>query len=127
MAKDTDIATKLFECKYFSGLPRLAPDPMIESEDSCAVEVVMRLADVKHFLSGLLRIPRATERVGVAGGPAPLDFDPFWHGDHWQNLLASPMDARHYVMEDWAVPASDALDERRDVSSHDRRNGRRAA
>ena len=30
-----------------------------------------------------------------------LEFDPAWHGDHWQNLLASPLDARHYVMEDW--------------------------
>lgn len=26
-----------------------------------------------------------------------------WHGDHWQNLLCSPMDARHYVMEDWTL------------------------
>lgn len=33
-----------------------------------------------------------------------LDFDPAWHGDHWQNLLSSPMDARHYVMEDWTTP-----------------------
>jgi hypothetical protein len=33
-----------------------------------------------------------------------LDFDPVWHGDHWQNLLSSPMDARHYVMEDWTLP-----------------------
>jgi hypothetical protein len=33
-----------------------------------------------------------------------LEFDPFWHGDHWQNLLSSPMDARRYVMEDWAIP-----------------------
>lgn len=33
-----------------------------------------------------------------------LEFDPAWHGDHWQNLLASPLDARHYVMEDWATP-----------------------
>jgi len=33
-----------------------------------------------------------------------LAFDPAWHGDHWQNLLSSPMDARHYVMEDWATP-----------------------
>lgn len=32
-----------------------------------------------------------------------FDFDPMWHGDHWQNLLSSPMDARHYVMEDWSV------------------------
>jgi hypothetical protein len=33
-------------------------------------------------------------------------FDPNWHGDHWQNLLASPMDARHYVMEDWTFAAA---------------------
>ena len=32
-------------------------------------------------------------------------FDPMWHGDHWQNLLSSPMDARRYVMEDWSVTA----------------------
>ncbi|MEI6000522.1 hypothetical protein H3V53_26005 [Paraburkholderia bengalensis] len=32
-----------------------------------------------------------------------LDFDPIWHGDHWQNLLSSPMDARHYVVEDWSL------------------------
>ena len=36
-----------------------------------------------------------------------LDFDPSWHGDHWQNLLSSPMDARRYVMEDWSVPTSE--------------------
>jgi hypothetical protein len=34
-----------------------------------------------------------------------FDFDPMWHGDHWQNLLSSPMDARRYVMEDWSVSA----------------------
>jgi hypothetical protein len=33
-----------------------------------------------------------------------LPYDPAWHGDHWQNLLSSPMDARRYVMEDWAIP-----------------------
>jgi len=32
-----------------------------------------------------------------------LEFDPMWHGDHWQNLLSSPMDARHYVTEDWSL------------------------
>ncbi|MEM5345135.1 hypothetical protein [Paraburkholderia azotifigens] len=32
-----------------------------------------------------------------------LEFDPMWHGDHWQNLLSSPMDARHYVIEDWSL------------------------
>ncbi|MFL9862953.1 hypothetical protein PQR67_02080 [Paraburkholderia fungorum] len=37
--------------------------------------------------------------------PSVFEFDPMWHGDHWQNLLSSPMDARHYVMEDWSIPA----------------------
>jgi hypothetical protein len=36
-----------------------------------------------------------------------FEFDPMWHGDHWQNLLSSPMDARRYVMEDWSVPTAD--------------------
>ena len=35
-----------------------------------------------------------------------FDPDPMWHGDHWQNLLSSPMDARRYVMEDWSVSTS---------------------
>ncbi|KAA0999514.1 hypothetical protein FVF58_41725 [Paraburkholderia panacisoli] len=35
-----------------------------------------------------------------------LEFDVMWHGDHWQNLLSCPMDARHYVMEDWCVSAT---------------------
>lgn len=36
-----------------------------------------------------------------------FEFDPMWHGDHWQNLLSSPMDARRYVMEDWSIPTSE--------------------
>jgi hypothetical protein len=94
----------------------------------CAVEIVMRIAritDLKRFFSRLLHFPQAANRVGTAG-PAPLlDFDPFWHGDHWQNLLASPMDARHYVMEDWAAPSSDELDTRYTARSKDRRHCRR--
>jgi len=39
-----------------------------------------------------------------------LDFDPAWHGDHWQNLLSSPMDARRYVMEDWTFAAPLSLE-----------------
>ncbi len=39
----------------------------------------------------------------VAALPSVFEFDPMWHGDHWQNLLSSPMDARRYVMEDWSV------------------------
>lgn len=38
------------------------------------------------------------------------DFDPMWHGDHWQNLLSSPMDARRYVMEDWSVVTEAAFE-----------------
>jgi predicted alpha/beta hydrolase family esterase len=34
-----------------------------------------------------------------------------WHGDHWQNLLSSPMDARRYVMEDWSVSTTDNWNE----------------
>ncbi|SAL17262.1 hypothetical protein AWB71_00708 [Caballeronia peredens] len=44
-----------------------------------------------------------------AQGASLLEFDPAWHGDHWQNLLSSPMDARRYVMEDWATPLDDDL------------------
>jgi hypothetical protein len=44
-----------------------------------------------------------TARSRPTAAPATLTFDPVWHGDHWQNLLSSPMDARHYVMEDWSV------------------------
>ena len=45
-----------------------------------------------------------------------LDFDPAWHGDHWQNLLSSPMDARHYVMEDWATPKAYPFEEAEPVA-----------
>jgi hypothetical protein len=48
----------------------------------------------------------ATDNTG-----STLDFDPAWHGDHWQNLLSSPMDARRYVMEDWTTPKPLAFDE----------------
>ena len=37
------------------------------------------------------------------GSSSAFEFDPMWHGDHWQNLLSSPMDARRYVMEDWSA------------------------
>jgi len=53
-----------------------------------------------------LMAPQALE-----DGHSALDFDPSWHGDHWQNLLSSPMDARRYVMEDWTVPTSSAFND----------------
>jgi hypothetical protein len=54
----------------------------------------------------LLVIPEANQNTAQS-----LDFDPAWHGDHWQNLLSSPMDARHYVMEDWATPKAYGFEE----------------
>lgn len=39
----------------------------------------------------------------AATSPSVFEFDPMWHGDHWQNLLSSPMDTRRYVMEDWSI------------------------
>ncbi len=43
--------------------------------------------------------------------PSAFEFDPMWHGDHWQNLLSCPMDARRYVMEDWSVSVTENWNE----------------
>ncbi|AXL51705.1 hypothetical protein DSC91_004471 [Paraburkholderia caffeinilytica] len=48
----------------------------------------------------------AAQSGPVATSASAFAVDPMWHGDHWQNLLSSPMDARHYVMEDWSVSAA---------------------
>lgn len=66
----------------------------------------MQLHILKRLFSRLVHVPRPAQ-PRASGGATEFGFDPpFWHGDHWQNLLASPMDARHYVVEDWA-PAFD--------------------
>lgn len=39
----------------------------------------------------------------VTGTTGEIEAYGSWHGDHWHNLLCSPMDARHYVMEDWSL------------------------
>lgn len=73
----------------------------------------MHAIPLKRFVSWLLgsRRPAAASIGRTDSASSVLEFDPFWHGDHWQNLLASPMDARHYVMEDWALPVeNDAVD-----------------
>jgi len=50
----------------------------------------------------------------TSGHPvAAFDLDPSWHGDHWQNLLSSPIDARHYIMENWTLPPEHDFGERR--------------
>jgi hypothetical protein len=71
-------------------------------------------------MSQMKRIAQWLKTLAAPSTPAAatptsaLDFDPSWHGDHWQNLLSSPMDARHYVMEDWATPLNSDLVERED-------------
>lgn len=47
--------------------------------------------------------PESASRHSAPAAAPSVEFDPVWHGDHWQNLLSSPMDARHYVMEDWSM------------------------
>jgi len=56
------------------------------------------LTNVLRWLKWLVQTEKAT-----AGAPGEYEAYGSWHGDHWQNLLCSPMDARHYVMEDWCA------------------------
>ncbi|HEX7907752.1 MAG TPA: hypothetical protein VF534_06620 [Paraburkholderia sp.] len=56
----------------------------------------------------------AEQTTAAAETPTAFElgsFDPFWHGDHWQNLLSSPMDARRYVIEDWSVSTASSWGE----------------
>ena len=89
----------------------------------------MHAHSFKRFVSWLFRMPRSgVASTGRTNGAATsiLEFDPFWHGDHWQNLLASPMDARHYVMEDWALPREDDATEANSYGgAEDKQRGRR--
>ena len=65
----------------------------------------MWLDGIKRFASRLGRVRRKSralvESASSREAPCDTEFDTTWHGDHWQNLLSSPLDARHYVMEDW--------------------------
>ncbi|AOI67065.1 hypothetical protein WS98_15860 [Burkholderia territorii] len=73
----------------------------------------MWLDGIKRFASRLARVRRKSRALAESREkPCDTEFDPTWHGDHWQNLLASPLDARHYVMEDWTYtpPQADAHD-----------------
>lgn len=66
----------------------------------------MKFNTVRRFVAWLKQAHDETPANGTtqtASTGSLFDFDPMWHGDHWQNLLSSPMDARHYVMEDWSV------------------------
>lgn len=67
----------------------------------------MLFNEFRRFITRLTQshTKTVTDHQPVAESAAAFAFDPdpMWHGDHWQNLLSSPMDARHYVMEDWSV------------------------
>ena len=105
----------------FPGLLYSRAGLIIELDD--LQETAMRAIPIKRFVSWLIRVPHlATASIGqTKSATALLEVDPFWHGDHWQNLLASPMDARHYVMEDWALPLeNDEVDERASEAKHGR-------
>jgi len=76
-------------------------------------EKAMWLDGIKRFASRLARVRRKSRALAESReAPCDTEFDPTWHGDHWQNLLASPLDARHYVMEDWTYtpPQAEADD-----------------
>ncbi|CAB3645008.1 hypothetical protein [Paraburkholderia rhynchosiae] len=74
----------------------------------------MQFCEIRRLLSKLIpqlgQSPTPDTRArGVepdAIASSALTFDPVWHGDHWQNLLSSPMDARRYIMEDWNAPTA---------------------
>jgi hypothetical protein len=80
--------------------------PLMMGISSLHQEVAMQLNAFRRIFAFFTQ-PRAQAPASRATQTAPttslFDFDPMWHGDHWQNLLSSPMDARHYVMEDWSV------------------------
>ncbi|KVU97279.1 hypothetical protein [Burkholderia ubonensis] len=74
----------------------------------------MWLDGIKRFASRLGHVRRKSRALAdpAREQPCEAEFDTTWHGDHWQNLLASPLDARHYVMEDWTYtpPPTEAKD-----------------
>jgi hypothetical protein len=57
---------------------------------------------IPHFAESPSQASRTCSAESGTQTSSTLEFDPVWHGDHWQNLLSSPMDARRYVMEDWS-------------------------
>ena len=66
----------------------------------------MLLNELRRIVVALTQSHRKAPADGTSQEAPPdsaFEFDPMWHGDHWQNLLSSPMDARHYVIEDWSL------------------------
>lgn len=77
------------------------------------------LKEIRRLIAKLTH-SQASDAVSESSfAPATtFEFDPMWHGDHWQNLLSCPMDARHYVMEDWSVAAPTDWDHPDHVAAH---------
>ena len=72
------------------------------------MEIEMFTRELRRLAARLFHADGSTTAPGVAQSAptvSPFEPDPAWHGDHWQNLLSSPMDARRYVMEDWCISA----------------------
>ncbi|WP_345811322.1 hypothetical protein AAGS40_11195 [Paraburkholderia sp. PREW-6R] len=80
----------------------------------------MLFSELRRFAAWLTRASTSVDRDETsASASSVFEFDPMWHGDHWQNLLSSPMDARRYVMEDWSVSPAFSWDEaERTASAH---------
>jgi hypothetical protein len=104
--------TKSEFSKCLSDLLRPAGDRMIGVSCSSTAyqEIAMLFNPIRHLITWLT----SSHATTASDQPAPLaeissalEFDPMWHGDHWQNLLSSPMDARRYVIEDWSVSTAD--------------------
>ena len=92
-----------------SDLLRRIHDRMIaDSRSSNAYqEIAMLFNEFRRLVAWLTRShPKTAADQSAPLADTSFEFDPMWHGDHWQNLLSSPMDARHYVMEDWSVSAT---------------------
>jgi hypothetical protein len=68
----------------------------------------MFLRELNRLTTWFFHSDESTAASGAELGKvtSAFELDPMWHGDHWQNLLSSPMDARRYVMEDWSVSSS---------------------
>jgi hypothetical protein len=67
------------------------------------------LLDLMKRMGAWRRGRSGSAQTSPARGGGELPFaallgETSWHGDHWANLLSSPMDARHYVLEDWSTP-----------------------
>jgi hypothetical protein len=74
---------------------------------------MVALTDLKRMTQWFKAVTTPAVVAGSedSGSVSLLDFNPSWHGDHWQNLLSCPMDARRYVVEEWAMPVQREFDD----------------